>query len=117
MAHYYIQADKGVEPRHYVPMASRPDEMRPTRITDVRKWWKADEFVVPSVTTIQNVLAKDALVNWKIDQHLHEAWKDQADDSGSTWVSFPDYKTEIKRKTEIEMDKAPSAGTDFHGLM
>jgi len=113
MGHYYAQTETGVEPRHYVSMTSRPDELRPTRITDVRKWWKNGEEVVPSVTTVGDVLAKYALINWKIDQHLEQAYYQQ----GESWRDKEKYFAEIKRLTELEMDKAPSAGSDFHKLM
>ena len=96
-------------------MTSRPNELRPTRITDVRKAAKDGRAWVPSVTTILNVLAKDNLVNWKIGEHLKQAFK--ADRSQFNHDQEFDYISEIKRLTEIEMDKAPSAGTDFHKLM
>ena len=120
MGHYYQQTETGVVPMHFVEMVSRPGELRPTRITDVRKWWKEKRVVVPSVTTVQNVLAKDALVNWKIDQHLEQAWLVASHpdfDQTKLLGSFPDFKDEVKRLTELQMDIAPSAGSDLHGLM
>lgn len=111
MAHFYEETDNGVEARHFVQMASRPD-LRPTRITDVRKWWKEGREVVPSVTTILNVLDKAALVNWKVDQHLIQAyaWKDTDD-------PFEDWLLRVKRSTEMELEKAPQAGTDVHKVL
>ena len=114
MGHYYQQCDDGkVIPMHYVEMTSRPGELRPTRISDVRKWWKEGRQVVPSVTTILNVLDKPALVNWKVDQHLAQAWAMQTDhwDEETKWIA------EVKRLTEIQLDIAPSAGTDVHKLL
>ena len=116
MAHYYLKTEKGVEPYHYVPMASRPDELRPTRITDVKKLWKDKKFVVPSVTGIIDVLDKKALTNWKIDQHLKVAYKDDGN-APFEERSEEDYIKEIKRLTELQMEVAPSAGSDFHKLM
>lgn len=118
MAHFYVQTENGVEPRHFVPMASRPDELRPTRITDVRKMWKAGEVVVPSVTTILSILDKPALKNWLIDQHLQQAHTLVADyvQTGSV----PDVGTFInqsKHRAEQEMSKAPDAGTDIHKVL
>lgn len=114
MAHYYQKLEDGqVIPMHYVEMASRPGELRPTRITDVRKWWKEGKKVEPSVTTVYDVLGKPALINWKIDQHLAQAYRNpdlSADDEYG-------YIQEIKRLTEMEMDKAPAAGSDLHKLM
>lgn len=112
MGHYYQQTESGVLPRHFVEMSTRPGELRPTRITDVKKWWKAGEVVVPSVTTVMNVLNKQALINWKIDRHLEQAWL-----IGLTDLTVDDYIKEVKRLTELEMDKAPTAGTDFHKIL
>lgn len=116
MGHYYHKLDDGVvAPRHFVEMSSKPGELRPTRITDVRKMWKAGEVVVPSVTTVLNVLAKPALTNWLIDQHLQQAWNLARE--GKLLESYPDFLGEVKYQTEMETDKAPTAGTDFHKAM
>lgn len=113
MAHYYERTPEGVEARHFIAMTSRPDELRPTRITDVRKWWKNGQVVVPSVTTVLDVLNKWGLNNWRVDQHINQAWK-----HGNRLLKqcgTPDeFVAEVKRLTELEMDKAPSAGTDVH---
>lgn len=92
------------EPRHFVEMTSRPGELRPTRTADAKKnnW-------VPSVTTILNVLNKPALINWKVDQHLRQAWELRNEN-----LTIDEFFLEVKRLTELEMDKAPSAGTDLH---
>lgn len=110
MSHFYARTEQGVEPRHFVEMSSRPGQLRPTRITDVRKWWRAGEVVMPSVTTVLGVLNKHALNNWKIDQHLSIAW----DVPSPGPMTKDEWIAEVKRRTELEMDKAPSAGTDFH---
>lgn len=110
MAHFYALKDEEVHPRHFVEMTSRPGELRPTRITDVKRWWREGEVVVPSVTTVLGVLNKHALNNWKIDQHLQQAWNLNP----SEFSSQEAYLSEVKRLTEMEMDKAPTAGTDFH---
>jgi len=116
MHFYELLNDGGIEPRHYVPMVSKPDESRPTRVSDVRKMIAEGRKVVPSVTTIQRVLDKPALVNWQIDRHLEAAWYNNA------LMSDPDlpmeyYIKEVKRLASEEMEKAPQAGTDFHALM
>ena len=116
MAHFYEKTGSGVIPQHYVPLVSRPEELRPTRISDVRKMWKEGRVIVPSVTTILNVLAKPALINWKIDQHLEQAFK-HIDLPRDIHYTESDYIFDIKRLTEQEMDKAPSAGSDFHKMM
>ena len=110
--HFYEQTESGVEARHYVPLVSRPEELRPTRMSDVRKWWKDDRVVVPSATTVMNVLAKPALQNWYVEQHLKLAFNLAHEfdntDTEEHWIA------EVRRLTELEMDKAPSAGTDVH---
>ena len=114
--HFYQQTDNGVEPRHYVPMSTRPNELRPSRMSDLRAAAKRGEAWVPSVTTILNVLDKPALGNWKVDQHLQQAWKiaQQADPFGE---SIDNWIAEVKRLTELHMDIAPSAGTDVHKVL
>ena len=112
MSHYYEKTKSGVEARHFVPMSARPKELRPTRITDVRKWWKDGQMVVPSVTTVGNVLDKGALTNWLIEQHLKVAHgSTPGDESAEQWIR------RIKGEAEIEMAKAPDAGTDMHTVL
>ena len=118
MGHYYEKLSDGqVQPRHFVPMTSRPDELRPSRITDIRKMWKEGRDVTPSVTTVGNVLAKHALINWKIDQHLIQAWAIDPESRKYEGMNEYEFIKEVKRLTELQMDIAPSAGTDFHKLM
>lgn len=109
MSHFYEDTSEGVEPRHFVEMASRP-ELRPTRITDVRKWWREGRMVVPSVTTVLNSLNKHGLNNWKIDQHIAAAWRIH----NIPHRSFDEYLSHVKTLTEQLMEVAPQAGTDFH---
>ena len=113
--HFYTEIGGKVEPRHFVSMASQPDKLRPSRMSDAKKAAKDGEIWRPSVTTVLNVLDKAALTNWKIDQHLKTAHGMDFDYVGTT--DCPAYISEIKRLTELEMDKAPSAGTDFHKSM
>jgi len=116
MGHYYERTASGVEPRHFVSMSTRPGELRPTRITDVKKWWKEGRVVKPSVTTVLDCLAKPALTNWIIDQNLKQAWA-HGPELFQECEYLEDYQKEVKRLTEMEMDKAPQAGTDLHKLM
>ena len=74
--------------------------------------WKDGTFCVPSVTTILNIYDKSGLNNWRIDQHLNQAY-----DLDKENLTIEEYRKEIKRLTAIELDLAPSAGTDFHKLM
>jgi hypothetical protein len=61
------------DPFHYVKMTSK-EGLRPVTIRDVRRLWKDGTFVVPSVTTILNIYDKSGLNNWRIDQHLNQAY-------------------------------------------
>lgn len=122
--HFYTETDKGVLPRHFVPMTKDPSRLRPSRMSDMRKAAKEGEVWYPSVTTIQNVLNKYALNEWRIDQHLKQAYSlynKNGSHSPGVRANLPenenDYLFEVKRLTEMEMDKAPSAGTDFHKAM
>lgn len=109
MAHYYEQTSNGVEPRHFVGISSRPGELRPTRITDARKkaWY-------PSVTTIQGLLDKPALTDWKITEHLKQAWNRAYRTDA---MNFEDWCRQVKTDTQAALDKAPKDGTDFHDVL
>ena len=106
--HFY--KEKG-EPFHYVPMTTK-EGLRPVTIRDVRKLWKDGTFCVPSVTTILNIYDKSGLNNWRIDQHLNQAY-----DLDKENLTIEEYRKEIKRLTAIELDKQTVAYCDFHKLM
>ena len=104
-----------VIPRHFVLNAKQSKEqgkevLRPTRITDVRKWLKEGQNVAPSVTTAMDVLAKHALINWKIEQHIEQAYLLDPANYQHSWM----YQDAVRRNTDEAMEKAPQAGTDFH---
>jgi len=115
--HFYTEQNGKVLPRHFVPMSSDPSRERPARISDAKKAAKNGEIWVPSVTTVLNVLDKAALTNWKIDRHLEQAYKKDVLALSDRDVSQEDYIAEVKRLTEIELDKAPSAGTHVHNSL
>ena len=127
MGHFYQQLDDGaIKPRHYTGYAKPRIEngqevLRPSTVSDLRKWLKNGEKVAPSVTTILDVLAKPGLVNWQIDMHLEQAHILKVDDyvgANEKGINlFDDFKKEVKRLAAEQMDKAPKAGTDFHALM
>lgn len=110
--HVYQNTESGVIPMHYVEKTTRPGELRPTRITDVKKWLKQGLDVAPSVTTILNVLDKAALTNWKVKTNLECAFKHcrQINDLDL-------FLAEVKRISEMEMDQAPTAGTNIHEVL
>lgn len=109
MSHFYEKTATGVEPRHFVPMASRPGELRPTRLTDARKagWY-------PSVTTVMGMLDKPALTDWKIGEHLKTAY---AIYRSANVLDADEWIRQVKRDTELALEKAPKDGTDFHDVM
>ena len=111
--HFYTQTAEGVAPRHFVEMSTRPGQLRPSRMSDAKAAAKRGEIWVPSVTSIMAVLDKPALVNWKVDMHLQQAYN-IAYRWGQSWDDPAQWIAEVKRLTELEMDKAPSAGTDIH---
>ena len=110
--HFYTSKNGEVQPRHFVPMTKDPSRSRPSRISDAKKAARSGEIWYPSVTTILNVLDKPALINWKIDQHLYQAYE-----INHLPEDVNDYISEVKRLTSFEMDKAPSAGTDIHEVL
>lgn len=109
MTHFYTKTESGVETRHFVENKSKGGT-RPSRVTDAKKAREKGELWLPSVTTILNVLDKAALVNWKVDKHLEQAYDTQADDLDA-------YKRKVKAKTQEAMDSAPKAGTAIHKVL
>lgn len=115
MSHFYERNSAGeIIPRHFVGMTSRSGELRPTRITDARKkaWY-------PSVTTIQGLLDKPALTDWKITEHLKQAFHFDIAAYGMEGdkPNLEGYLYQIKQLTQTALDKAPKDGTDFHDSM
>lgn len=120
--HIYKQLDDGkIIPKHFTGYAKPRIEngrevLRPSTLSDFKKWLKKGERVAPSVTTILDIFAKHALVEWKINQHLEQAFRTPTVDHGGDlkpewWIK------EVKCLTELQMDVAPSRGTDFHNDM
>ena len=68
---------------------------------------------MPSVTTVLNILDKPALLNWKVDKHLEQAFDMYKDDL----TDFESWIKSVKYTTREEMDKAPQAGTDIHQVL
>ena len=113
--HFYTKtADGTIEPRHFVPMAKDPSRTRASRVTDAKKAAKNGEVWLPSVTTILNILDKPALINWKVDQHLDQAYRMAKEGQSLEGYSW---KQEVKARTSEEMDKAPKAGTAIHEVL
>jgi len=112
MSHFYYKDEEGIKPYHFVPMAKDPARTRPTRVTDVKKLKKEKGLIaVPSVTTVLNILDKPALVNWKVDKHLEQAfYTDDID-------SYDDWNKVVKAKTREAMDVAPKLGTNIHKVL
>ena len=114
--HFYTKTDKGIEPRHFVAMAKDPSRTRASRVTDAKKARKEKgEVWTPSVTTVLNILDKPALVNWKVDKHLEQAYENEVNKKHGEYCD--EYIKRIKAITREEMDKAPKAGTDIHKVL
>lgn len=109
--HFYTKQDDKVQARHFVPMAKDPSRNRPSRVSDAKKALKNGEQWFPSVTTVLNVLDKPALVNWKVDQHLQQAFSVPPLQDQGMWID------KVKSITRNAMDVAPSAGTDMHKIL
>lgn len=116
--HFYESTTSGAEPRHYVPMKTRPDELRPTTMRDVRAWWNDGKHVVPSVTTVLNVLNKPGLNNWLIDQHIEQAHKLISDyRQRDSWPEIDTFLVQTKSWARQAMNEAPEAGKDIHASL
>lgn len=109
--HFYTKTEDGaVEPRHFVENKSSGG-LRPSRTTDAKKALMHGEKWMPSITGIIGLLDKPALLNWKVDKHLEQAYAFPAETDCESWIK------EIKVKTSEAMEAAPQAGTDFHQIM
>lgn len=116
--HFYAETENGIEPKHFVQQVKDPSKSRPSRTTDAKKAAKNGEVWYSSVTTVLNVLDKPAILSWKIDKHLEEAYRDlKTADGGLIPNTFEDYKKVIKARTQEALDAAPKAGTDIHQIL
>jgi len=119
MGHFYHKLDDGaIKSRHYTPYAKprfdgEREILRASTISDLRKWLKNGENCAPSVTTIQDVLAKPALVNWVANKYIDKAYELNP----SNYQSVSLWNDAVRYKADTEMEQAPKAGTDFHKLM
>lgn len=78
---------------------------RPTTLSDARKFG-----YVPSVTTVLAVLAKDALVNWMVDQGIYAALTMPRIEGESE----RDYIQRIREDSRAQAKAAAAEGTRIH---
>lgn len=109
--HFYTETINGVEPRHFVAQKSDPSKTRASRVSDAKAAKKSGEVWYASVTSVLGILDKPALLNWKIDKHLEQAYAVSQD------KSFDEYINIVKAKTSDALDSAPQAGTDIHKIL
>jgi hypothetical protein len=84
---------------------SKAGFMRPTTLSDARKL-----LYVPSVTTVLGVLAKEALINWLIDQAIYAALTMPRIESESE----QDYIARIRVDGKAQAKAAAEEGTRIH---
>jgi hypothetical protein len=94
-SHWY---DREGNPCHTQPYASGKPGQRPTTLGDARKLGLA-----PSVSKIQDVIAKPGIVNWSLRLHLEEALTNPTGDPADV----------IRRVKEAKAE-APDLGTAYH---
>lgn len=102
-SHWY---DTKGKPAYEVP--SKSGAMRSTTLADARKL-----NLVPSVTTILNVLAKPALTNWKVEQGILAALT-MPRIEGET---EKDYLRRIMSDSEKQVTDAADEGTRIHDAL
>lgn len=100
--HYYTTTG---DPAYEVEMKSRPGEMRATTVRDARKLG-----LLPSVTTVLNVLAKPGLEQWKRTNILHSALTLPMIDG----ESLDDYAKRVEQDAAEQAKKAAERGTRIH---
>ncbi len=101
MGHFY---DTTGLPCYTVPNISKGGE-RNTTVTDARKLG-----LVPSVTELFNLLAKDGIIRWQEDHMLSATWEMMFEDH----KDFDDYKRNIRTKVKDRTDVAPRIGSEIH---
>jgi hypothetical protein len=107
--HVYEKIGDKIHPRHFTPLQKRSGN-RPTRISDLKKWRKQGLRVVPSVSSILDLLGKPSLQTWKLREHLATAFAFPSAERGT----LQEYTDEIVRLTEHELAKIPASGTKIH---
>jgi len=102
MSHYYTQDGT---PRYTVPKKDGSGE-RSTTIADARKL-----KLLPSVTTVLQVLAKPGLDRWKLMQVADACYDDKIT---STEWELEDYSREMIKRAFEQVDDAADLGTLIH---
>jgi hypothetical protein len=95
-------------PTHKVPYADPTKGFRKTTLSDARKL-----HLVPSVTTVLQVLAQPYLERWKQEQVLLSALKTPSNPG----ESLSNYKTRIFTESRKKAEDAAKIGTRIHGLV
>lgn len=113
MSHWY---DLDGNPCYTQPKANGKGE-RATTLRDARKL-----NLVPSVTTIMQVLAKPGLDVWKTSQTLEAAWDTVQTDkcilSGEEYQrDFVSWKKEVIAKSKESSEEAAIIGTNIHDAL
>jgi hypothetical protein len=102
MSHWY---DKNGNPCYEVPNKSKGG-MRPTTLRDAKKLG-----LYPSVTTVQGIVDKPALVRWFKEQTALAAWEIQKFEPKEAWVAEV-----IAKSTEVS-DTAADIGSEIHDAL
>lgn len=82
---------------------------RPTTIRDARKLG-----LLPSVSGILGVMAKDSLTSWQIDKVIEACWGFPADDET---VTLEQYAERVKEAAFAEVRAASDLGTKVHAAI
>lgn len=108
-AGHFYDAKTG-EPVYEVPNKSKPGTMRPATLRDARN---PERPLVASVTTIMQVLAKPALINWKIRQAILASltYPRPAEMGEDDWISA------IIDDAERQAKEAADLGTRIHAAI
>ena len=105
--HWY---DHDGKPRHTLPTKKgAKNAERATTIRDARKLG-----LLPSVSGILGVIAKDSLTNWQIDKIIDACWSFSADD---TTVTLDVYAEKVKDAAFAEVRAAMDVGTKVHAAI
>lgn len=102
MGHYY---DRDGNPCHTQPTkAGAKNKTRPTTVTDARK-----QNLLPSVTTVFDVISKPFLTEWQIKEALKVAYAAPAiSEPEDEWIAY------VREKASQQVGMAADLGTNVH---
>ena len=87
-----------------------------TKAYDIGKREARKQGALPSVTTVQGIRDKYHINQWRIKEHLKEAYPATQLSDGYPWVE-EEFVCEVMDRTRERLAKAPDHGTAYHDAL